>query len=191
MCAHRGSLHGRRERILGWERLWTMMSRVRSAAQRAKWRHGVKKLVYENVNGRESSQVPGEEWSEANMVNTGSAAGDCVETWGGDVRMAPRRNDSTGSRGDDPLQEPKRRGEANLNACGDEGGGWRIPGVDSGRGSDTAEQTGRRSGESSVGGRRTCVAPYACTVSVLFDCECITANGDCLTVLKPANITPS
>lgn len=46
------------------------------------------------------------------MVNTGSVVGDCVETGGGDVIMAPRRNDSTGNRDDDPLQEPEQRGEA-------------------------------------------------------------------------------
>lgn len=49
-----------------------------NGVQCAKWKQGMENLMCENVNGRAGSQVPGEERSQANMVNTGAVVGDCV-----------------------------------------------------------------------------------------------------------------
>lgn len=59
------------------------------------------------VNGRAESLVSGEERSQVNMVTTGTVTGDGVIKKRV-VTVAPGRDDSTGSTGEEPLQGVER-----------------------------------------------------------------------------------
>lgn len=72
---------------------------------------------------------------------------------GSAVRIVPRRNYSTGSTGEEPLQGLERRGKVNLIVRGDGGEVGRTPMANRGQKSDMAGQEGGKSDEVPVGAR--------------------------------------